>query len=113
MKKALFSILLAGMMSVLFIGSALAQTITIMNGTGFEIHGLGLSPSEESGDTQDLLGNDILGPGEGLQINFSGSAQGWDLIAVDKEGTQVTFGNLNLSGVSKVTLNADATANMQ
>lgn len=94
-------------------GSAFAQEIIVANGTGFVIHQLGLVDSNAGGDAQDLLGNDTLASGEGLRINISGSSNGWELIAVDGEGGQVNWQNLNLTGVSKITLLADGTANLE
>lgn len=95
------------------VGSAFAQEIIVANGTGFTIHQLGLMDSNASGDAQDLLGSDTLANGEGLKINISGSPKGWELIAVDGEGGQVNWQNLDLTGVSKITLHADGTANIE
>ena len=97
----------------LMTGSALAQTVTVVNGTGFSIHGLGLADAGSDADAQDLLGDDTLDAGESLQIEISGSSKGWELIAVDGDGTQVNWQNLDLTGVSKITLKADGTATMQ
>lgn len=94
-------------------GSAFAQEIIVANGTGFTIHQLGLMDSDANGDAQDLLGSDTLANGEGLKINISGSPKGWELIAVDGEGGQVNWQNLDLTGVSKITLHADGTANIE
>ncbi len=107
------SLLIAGLMVLGLAASALAQEIIIANGTGFTIHQLGLIDSNASGDAQDLLGDDTLAAGEGLKINISGSPKGWELIAVDEEGDQVNWQNLDLSGVSKITLQADGTANLE
>lgn len=46
-------------------------------------------------------------------IPISGDPNGWELIAVDGEGGQVNWQNLNLTGVSKITLHADGTANLE
>lgn len=97
----------------LCVGSAFAQEIIVANGTGFTIHQLGLMDSNANGDAQDLLGSDTLANGEGLKINISGSPKGWELIAVDGEGGQVNWQNLDLTGVSKITLHADGTADIE
>ena len=94
-------------------GSAFAQEIIVANGTGFTLHQLGLIDSNADGDAQDLLGSDTLASGEGLKVNISGSPKGWELIAVDGEGGQVNWQNLDLTGVSKITLHADGTANLE
>ena len=94
-------------------GSAFAQEIIVANGTGFTLHQLGLIDSTADGAAQDLLGSDTLASGEGLKVNISGSPKGWELIAVDGEGGQVNWQNLDLTGVSKITLHADGTANLE
>lgn len=107
-------VLLMAAMLVCALGAyAFAQQIVVANGTGFTIQQLGLVDSNANGDAQDLLGNDTLAAGEALQINISGSPKGWELIAVDGQGNQVNWQNLDLSGVSKITLHADGTADMQ
>ena len=63
--------------------------------------------------SSDLLGNDTLANGEALQISISGSPKGWELIATDGQGGQVNWQNLDLTGVSKITLHANGTADLQ
>lgn len=111
--KKLLSIFVAAMFVLsLTSGAALAQRLTIVNGTGFTIHQLGLVDSASNGDAQDLLGSDTLANGEGLAVDISGGANGWELIATDGEN-QVNWQNLNLTGVSKITIFADGTANLE
>jgi hypothetical protein len=93
--------------------AALAQELIIANGTGFTIHQLGLADSNASGDAEDLLGDGTLAAGDGIKINLSGSSNGWELIAVDGDGNQVNWQNLNLTGVQKIVLHADGTADLQ
>ena len=92
---------------------ALAREVIVMNGTGFTIKALGLSDSNDKSDAQDLLGNDTLAAGEGIKIDLQGDPKGWDLIAQDNEGNQVNWNNLDLTGVSKITIKADGTAEME
>lgn len=92
---------------------AFAQEIIVANGTGFTIHQLGLTDANAAGDAQDLLGEGTLAAGDGIKINLSGSSNGWELIAVDGEGNQVNWQNLNLTGVQKIVLHADGTADLQ
>lgn len=107
LKSVLFGALLA-----LGITVAQAQTVLVSNGTGFVIQRLGLAAAGTSQFT-DLLGEEVLNPGEGLNIEISGDSNGWDLLAQDDEGTDVSWNNLDLTGVSKITLNADATADVE
>lgn len=112
MKKILASLLVAGMMLV-GASAAMAKTITVVNGTGFELHAIALSPSETDNWGDDMLGNQIMKSGDAIQIDISGGDNNWDLAAVDKEGTQVSFTNLDFRQASKVTLHADATATLE
>lgn len=113
MKRFILSFAAALMIFAFSTGAALAKEILIANGTGFTIKRLGLADSNASGNAQDLLGNDTLANGEGLKINISGSPKGWELIAVDNEGNQVNWQNLDLTGVSKITLRGDGSADLQ
>ena len=99
------------MCSIFRIISSLVQAAETR--VGFTIQQLGLIDSSASGDAQDLLGNDTLANGEALQISISGSPKGWELIATDGQGGQVNWQNLDLTGVSKITLHANGTADLQ
>ncbi len=110
----LFRAISMALLLVAFAASAaLAQNIQVVNGTNFEIHQLGLIDSNASGDAQDLLGDQIMGPNQGLTISISGGSKGWELIAVDGSGGQVNWQNLDLTGVSQIILRADGTAEMK
>ena len=113
LKKSVVTGLAAMLLCLLCAGVALAKEVVVMNGTTFEIHGLALSPSESGDWGDDLLGDDILKPGEGLRINIKGDANNWDLAAVDDEGTQIEFKGLDLRKVGKVTLQSDGTATLE
>lgn len=94
-------------------GDATPKQLLVANATGFTIMQLGLIDSDAKGEAKDLLGEDTLSSGEVLQITYSGSPKGWELIAVDGEGGQVNWENLDLTGVKKITLHADGTAKME
>jgi len=113
MKRFFLSLAAALLLSAAGVSAAIAQEIIVANGTGFTIQQLGLMDSNAKGDAQDLLGNDTLANGEGLKININGSPKGWELIAVDGNGGQVNWQNLDLTGVSKITLHADGSADLQ
>ena len=93
--------------------SASARQIAVVNDCGFTIKQLGLADSNASGPAQDLLGQEVLENGETLTIDIQGGDKGWELIAVDNEGTQVNWQNLDLTGVSKITLKGDGTASLE
>ena len=102
------TLLLAALLVLCFgIVSASARQIAVVNDCGFTIKQLGLADSNASGPAQDLLGQEVLENGETLTIDI------WELIAVDTEGTQVNWQNLDLTGVSKITLKGDGTASLE
>jgi len=113
LKKTLCSVVAVLALSLVLAGAALAKNINVVNGTSFALHGLALSPSESNNWGDDLLGDQILNPGEVLTISISGDANNWDMAAVDDEGTQIEFKNLDLRSVSKITLLSDGTANLE
>ncbi len=111
--KAVRALLMAVILMAGLASSAMAQEIVIMNGTDFTIKQLGLIDANATEDADDLLGDDTLAPGEGLKVDISGDANVWELIAVDEEDGQVNWQNLNLKGVSKITLHGDGTADFE
>ena len=113
MKSIRTLLIVAMFLFTIGMGSAFAEQITVINGTGFAIYQLGLIDSNANSDAEDLLGDQVLNAGEGLVINISGSPVGWELIAVDGEGGQVNWQNLDLTGVSKITLFANGSANLE
>lgn len=113
MKKFSLSLVAALFLVLSGLSCAQAQDVLVANGTGFTIHQLGLVDSNAGGDAQDLLGNDTLASGEGLKIRINGSPKGWELIAVDGDGGQVNWQNLDLTGVSKITLHKNGTADLE
>ncbi len=113
LKKSLYSCIAVLSLSLMLASAALAKNVTVMNGTSFALHGMALSPSESNNWGDDLLGSDILKPGEGLTINITGDANNWDLAVVDDDGAQLEFKNLDLRNVNKITLLSDGTANLE
>lgn len=110
MKRISLLVAMFALFLTLGAASAMAQNIVVANGTDFTIQQLGLVDSSANGEAEDLLGSEILAPGEGLEISLSGGSKGWELIAVDAEGNQVNWQNLDLTGVKKVTLKANGDA---
>lgn len=82
------------------------QDFTLVNKTGVEIHNLHLSASDENEWGDDVLGKDTLGDGESVKITFhpKEDAEKWDLRVADKSGNAITWEDLNLLKISKVTL---------
>ena len=82
------------------------QDFVLVNKTGVEIHNLHIAPhsSDEWGD--DILGKDTLDNDDTLQIKFhrTEKAAKWDLKIADSKGNSLTWENLSLLEISKVTL---------
>jgi hypothetical protein len=82
------------------------QDFTLVNKTGVEIHNLHVSPADKESWGEDILGKDTLDDGESVHITFhpSEEAEKWDLRVADKAGTGITWEDLNLLKISKITL---------
>lgn len=82
------------------------QDFILVNETGVEIAGLYISPVAKAKWGEDVLTVENLPPGDECHIKFSRdeTAEFWDLMIVDQEGTSLEWPELNLSAISKVTL---------
>ena len=82
------------------------QDFTLVNQTGIEIHKVYVSPHSADEWGEDILGKDTLPDGESVDITFSKKerAAHWDLKIEDGHGNSVTWEDLNLKEISKITL---------
>lgn len=87
-------------------GFAGDQDFTLLNKTGIEIHRVYISPHSSDDWGDDVLGKDTLGDGESVDITFGKrtTAAHWDIKVEDEGGHSVTWENLNLKEISKVTI---------
>jgi hypothetical protein len=85
------------------------QDFSLVNKTGVVITHVLVSPHEEKSWGEDIMGKDVLGDDEKVDIKFhrSEDAEYWDLKIVDKDGHEIVWENLNLLKISKVTLKYD------
>ncbi|HVT34091.1 MAG TPA: hypothetical protein VHE37_00800 [Nevskiaceae bacterium] len=123
MKSMLHSMrLVAGatVAAVAMAGTASAgdQDFTLVNKTGVEIHRMYTSPHSTTDWEEDVLGQGTLADGESLHVAFSPKekAAKWDLKVEDADGNSITWENLNLMEISKITLHYDkgnATADLE
>jgi hypothetical protein len=102
-------VVLACALSMMLIPAGFAQgkqDFTLVNQTGVSINELYVSPHTSNDWEEDILGVDTLPSGESLDITFSRSEKAalWDLKVVDKSGNSITWENLNLLEISKLTL---------
>jgi hypothetical protein len=86
--------------------SAAAQDFTLVNETGVEIDKVFISPHDVDDWEEDVLGKDTLPSGQSVEIKFNReeTAAQWDLKVEDKQGNAITWENLNLLKISKLTL---------
>ena len=83
-----------------------AQDFTLVNETGVEIDKVFISPHDVDDWEEDVLGKDTLPSGQSVEIKFhrDETAAQWDLKVEDKQGNSITWENLNLLKISKLTL---------
>jgi hypothetical protein len=88
-------------------GFAGDQDFTVVNKTGVEIHALYVSPADKKDWGKDILGQETLADGASAEIEFDPQeeAEKWDLRIEDEEGTSIEWSDLDLTEISKVTLN--------
>jgi len=108
-RRATLGLFAAAAFATLFTApAALAgeQDFTLVNKTGVEIHNLHIAPHSSDEWGSDILGKDTMSDGETLDITFhrSEKAAHWDLSISDEKGNSITWENLNLLEISKVTL---------
>ena len=86
--------------------SAAAQDFTLVNETGVEIDKVFISPHDKDDWEEDILGKDTLPSGQNVEIKFDRdeTSAEWDLKVEDKQGNAITWENLNLLKISKLTL---------
>lgn len=82
------------------------QDFTLVNRTGVEIHKVYASPHSSDDWEEDILGDDTLSDGESVNITFSPKERAamWDLRVEDSDGNFITWENLDLLQISRVTL---------
>ncbi len=97
--------------SVAFAG---AQDFVLVNNTGFPVYYVNVSPASSNSWQNDILGSQVLGNGQYVQVMFpTNGVQYWDLQAVFEDGSSLAWYNIDLLSVAQVTLNGDGTANFQ
>ena len=79
---------------------------TLVNGTKYTIMQLYVSPTRDDKWGEDVLGEDVLKPGEEVEITFSRAETTcmWDLKIVDEDKDEVEWEKFNLCEASEITL---------
>lgn len=83
------------------------QDFVLINGTGYVISEVYVSPVKAGDWEEDVLGRDVLGVDDRTEIRFSRDTDAcrWDLkVVYEDDGSSAEWGNLNLCEISAVTL---------
>ncbi len=97
--------------SVAFAG---AQDFVLVNNTGFPIYVVNVSAASTNNWEEDILGSQVLGNGQAVQVNFGvGNQQYWDIQATFEDGSSIAWYGIDLLSTYQVTLNNDGTATLQ
>lgn len=116
MRHSKFLASLAAVFVLAFVSMAFAgaQDFILVNNTGADIYVVNISPSGVNDWEEDILGRDVLENGESVTVTFGlGNTALWDIQAVFKDGSSISWYEINLLEVSKVTLLGDGTATLQ
>lgn len=114
MKKSITLLLVLSLCLVMFSGVAAAANFTLINKTGVDIHELNVSPAKSDDWGSDLLGKQVLGHNQQVTISINTSnGYVWDIQVRDSDGEGLVWDELNLKGITKITLDKSGTANLQ
>ena len=100
------ALLLVGAMSTAAFADK--RDFTLNNNSDYVLAHAYVSPSTDASWGDDILGKDVLNPGESWDVAFDrGDANTciWDVKAVTKEGYEVTLPQLDLCRISYVDIN--------
>ena len=105
--KKLLTLCLSTLLVLANTASAADQDFTVVNATGVEINALYVSPADQNEWGEDILRQETLPSGKSADIEFDAKeeAEKWDLRVEDKEGNSIEWSDLDLTEISKVTLN--------
>jgi hypothetical protein len=111
--RSILALGLAGTLFATSVGSAFAdpRDFTVVNNTsGVVIAHLYVAPTDSNSWEEDVLGKDVLGPGESWKITFSkfdgdGGKCLYDVKAIAKEGQESVLYKLNLCETNTFTYN--------
>lgn len=93
--KVLFLLLSLAFSTALFAGR---QDVNVVNMTKKSIHHIYISAAKVDDWEEDILGNDVLDPGETVKVTFENEHKAcvWDFKAVDTDGKEYLLMNVNL-----------------
>ena len=107
----LAALFVMAMSAVAFAG---AQDFVLVNNTGYPIYVVNVSPARSDDWHNDILGGQVLGNGQFVEVKFpTNGVQYWDIAATFEDGSGLAWYNIDLLTVARVTLNSDGSASLQ
>ncbi len=107
MKKKFYTVIFGTLLCLCFAASALGAELIIVNASKFPINSLRLTNIDtEKG--YNLLDN-ALAPQEALKVRMPEKGATWNIMAVDPNGSAVSFENINLTQVQQLHIFGDGT----
>ena len=116
MKSMKLRALLGFIMVMVFAVSAFggAQDFVLVNNTGYDIYIINISPTNTNDWEEDVLGSDILENGDSVTVRFGvGNTRYWDIQAVFKDESSISWYKIDLLETYAVTLNGDGSATLE
>src|ERR1700691_5188823 len=86
------------------------QDFKLVNKTGYELKALYVSPSKSDDWANDILGQDVLADGQGVNVHFSPKANTckWDLkVVYSDDDSSAVWSDVDLCSIEKVTIHYD------
>ena len=83
------------------------QDFKLVNKTGYELKALYVSQSKSDDWGDDILGQDVLGDGQVVNVHFSPKAHTchWDLkVTYSDDDSSAVWGNVDLCTIEKITI---------
>ena len=79
---------------------------TLVNETGYTIYALYISPSASDDWGENILDMDVLEEGQSLSVPLEGGdgIHSWDLLLLDASLDELTYNQIDLSAISKMTI---------
>jgi|SRR5580658_4906708 hypothetical protein len=110
--KAFFAAAFAAVLAIALPAAAddAKQDFKLVNKTGYELKALFVSPSKSDDWGDDVLGQDVLSDGQGVNIHFSPKVQTckWDLkVTYTDDNSNAVWQDIDLCSVDKITIHYD------
>ena len=108
MNKKFMSMFVAIVLSlVLLPAAALADKVVIENNTGSALAELYISNADTNSWEEDVLGRDVVAPGDSVRVDLGRNYMMYDFMAVFDNGAKQTYTNINVRQDKNIRLNAD------